>query len=270
MRDNELLREKISSLEERISEITASRDVQQMGKQSVVNKLVAAEPKWRQIRLAVLLPALIASVGIAIQIILERQPGIQVDPINNTVTIYHHANPILFLIGFGLVVTMLTISQFLIPLPFGLLAGLAWPGRHPKGYTLLGFFVGLLTLIGSAVSHILLIEEGQYHFLQPRSDPGLAAIGLQGWMVLIGFFLLGPALLFLSGGLFADLIKTRTSPHGARESGIAGKVAARLSGPEKEPNKKMILFIKVLGPSVIALAGSLVSLTGTILTVFLG
>ena len=37
----------------------------------------------------------------------------------------------------------------------------------------------------------------------------LASADLQGWIELLEFSFFGPALFFLSGGLFADAIKTR-------------------------------------------------------------
>ena len=66
MKDNELLQEEVSSLEKKVLELTASRDVQQTSDWYFVDKLIHAEPNRRQITLAVVLPALVSFVSAAL------------------------------------------------------------------------------------------------------------------------------------------------------------------------------------------------------------
>jgi len=101
-------------------------------------------------------------------------------------------------LGIGIVESILILSWFLAPLPFGFWTGLALPGNHLKSYTLLGLLVGFLTIIGVVGAHMLTVGVGV-----------LAAASLRDWLELFGFSFSGSALFFLAGGLFADVLKTR-------------------------------------------------------------
>jgi hypothetical protein len=72
MRDNKLLQEKVSSLEQKVLELTASRDAQQTSEWYFVDKLIHTEAKPRQITLAVVLPALISVVSILLYLLLTQ------------------------------------------------------------------------------------------------------------------------------------------------------------------------------------------------------
>src|ERR687895_1424345 len=72
MRDNELLQKEVSSLEQKVLELTASRDPQQTSEWYFVDKLIHAEPNRRHITLAVVLPALISVVSIALYLLLTQ------------------------------------------------------------------------------------------------------------------------------------------------------------------------------------------------------
>lgn len=77
----------------------------------------------------------------------------------------------------------------LVPLLFGFWAGLAWPGTHLGGHTLLGLSAGLVEVItGWAVWRLLLHSTG--------------SLGTMDYM-----FALGTVLLFIAGGLFGDLFE---------------------------------------------------------------
>jgi hypothetical protein len=140
------------------------------------------------------------------------------------------------------------------PLPFGFWAGLALPGKHPKSYTLLGLLVRLLTMIGVIGSHMLIAEVAVI-FRE------LAAADFRDWMELLGFSFFGPALFFLSGGLFADAIKTRAYDKSIN-LGLPEKMVAKLSGSEQMQSGKNLgqrnsLFAQLVGPSLIVFLGTL-------------
>jgi hypothetical protein len=64
MKDNELLQEKVSSLEQEVLKLTASHEAQQTSEWYFVDKLIHTEPDRKQVTLAVVLPALISVVSI--------------------------------------------------------------------------------------------------------------------------------------------------------------------------------------------------------------
>jgi hypothetical protein len=145
------------------------------------------------------------------------------------------------------------------PLPFGFWAGLALPGKHPKSYTLLGLLVGLLTMIGVIGSHMLIAGVAVI-FRE------LAAADFRDWMELLGFSFFGPALFFLSGGLFADAIKTRAYDKSIN-LGLPEKMVAKLSGSEQVQSEKNLgqrnsLFAQLVGPSLIVFLGTLFRFAG--------
>jgi len=181
------LQENIAPLEEQIKKNTTPRE-----KQYIAQKLLATEPKWGLLTLAVVLPALISSGSSAIYLLIEHRLRVTVDPESDTVTLHYLSNPILW-IGFGIVVTIITLCWLLAPLPFGLWAGFLWPGTHLTGYALLGLTVGFIEALGDLIAHFLITPVH--------------------WQPVWGVNVIGPALLFLSGGLFADWVKIEVSPH---------------------------------------------------------
>src|SRR4051812_10508443 len=72
MKDNELLQKEVSSLEQKVLELTASRDVQQTSEWYFVDKLINIEPSRRRISLAVVLPSLIAFVSVTLYLLLTQ------------------------------------------------------------------------------------------------------------------------------------------------------------------------------------------------------
>jgi hypothetical protein len=162
-------------------------------------------------------------------------------------------------VGLALLLSILVLSWFLAPLPFGFWAGLALPGNHPKTYAKLGLLVGLLTLIGIIGAHIL--ADGAAYIYEE-----LVAAGLSGWMELLGFAFFGPALFFLSGGLFADALKTRAY-NKSIDLGLPEKIVAKLSGSEQEPGEnnpaqRKSFFMQLVGPGLIVFLGTLMRFLG--------
>jgi hypothetical protein len=260
MRDNELLQEKVSSLEQEVLELTTSRDVQQTSEWYFLDKLLHTEPNRRQITLAVVLPALIAVVSIVIYLLLTQY----LDEMANsgsaaTYNLEYVSEDLATSVGFAIVLSILILSWFFAPLPFGFWAGLALPGKHPKRYALLGLLVGLLTLMGIIGAHML--ADGVAVIFRE-----LAAADLQGWLELLGFSFFGPALFFLSGGLFADAIKTRAYQKSI-DLGLPEKMVANLIGSVQAPGQSKGLLTQLAGPSLIVFLGTLMRFAGEIVRV---
>jgi uncharacterized membrane protein len=160
-RDNEQLKEEVSSLEHKILELTASRDVQQTSEWYFVDKLMHAEPNRRQVALAVVLPAFVSFVSATLYLLLTQHLGglVTPNPTGAADNIENLSKDLATSLGIGIVLSILILSWFLAPLPFGFWAGLALPGHHPGSYTLLGLVVGSLTIIGIIGAHMLIPES---------------------------------------------------------------------------------------------------------------
>src|SRR5215210_3176765 len=236
MKDNELLQKEVSSLEQKVLELTATRnvqhtsDLQHTSEWYFVDKITHAEPNWRQITLAVILPALVSFVSAALYLFFTEHLDEWVTSYGSgsTYNIENLSRDLATGLGIGIVLSILILSWFLAPLPFGFWAGLAMPGNHPKSYTLLGLLVGFLTMIGVIGAHMLTVGVGV-----------LAAASLRDWMELSAFSFVGPALFFLAGGLFADVLKTRAYQRSI-DLGLPKQIVAKFSGsnpesPEKDP-----------------------------------
>jgi hypothetical protein len=152
--------------------------------------------------------------------------------------------PALIAIGLFTVFTDYVWLSLILPLPFGLWLGIRWRGRHPKMYALLGLSVGVIEM---AAALITLSIRG---LLVLREDV----------ISLILMYVIGATILFFAGGLFGDLIKDVLFPGEKEEPPkLAQRIAKNISGPNKEPNKTLILLIQALGPSVLALLGTMVT-----------
>jgi hypothetical protein len=257
MKDNELLQEEVSSLQKKVLELTASRDVQQTSEWYFVDKLIHAEPDRRQITLAVVLPTLVSFVSAALYLLFTQHLGEWLTPYStgSTYNIENLSQDLAAGLGIGIVLSILILSWFLAPLPFGLWAGLALPGNHPKSYTLLGLLVGFLTIIGVVGAHMLTVGVGV-----------LAAASLRDWLELFAFSFLGTALFFLAGGLFADVLKTRAY-YKSIDLGLPEQMVAKLSGSEHDPSEKELgqrksLIRQLVGPGAIVFLGTLVRFLG--------
>jgi TIR domain len=107
--------------------------------------LVAPRPRWRQIGVAVLLAGMITTIPQLIWWLATRGAF----PSNQ------------FVFGILHPLTLLC----------GLWAGLAWPGRHPKGYAVLGSFAGLLDLaINWSIFHLSSLKTGLVGYRWHRSS----------------------------------------------------------------------------------------------------
>src|SRR5919107_592598 len=263
--EKEQLQDKVSSLEKKVLELTASRDVQQTSEWYFLDKLIHAEPNRRQITLAVILPALVSFVSAALYLLFTQQLDEWVSS-NSTIAtqnIEDLSKDLAASLGIGIVLSILILSWFLAPLPFGFWAGLALPGNHPKSYTLLGLLVGFLTIIGVVGAHMLTVGVDV-----------LAAASLRDWLELNAFSILGTALFFLAGGLFADVLKTRAY-HKSIDLGLLEQMVAKLSGSEhdlseKEQGQRKSFIRQLVGPSAIVFFGTLTTFLGNLLKVIDG
>jgi hypothetical protein len=263
VQEKEQMQEKVSSLDQRVLELTASRNAQQTSEWYFVDKLIHAEPNRRQITLAVVLPALVSFVSAALYLFFTQHLDEWVTSYGTGATqnIEDLSRDLASGLGIGIVLSILILSWFLAPLPFGFWAGLALPGvNHRRSYTLLGLLVGFFTIIGVIGAHMLTVGVGV-----------LAAASLRDWLELSAFSFFGPALFFLAGGLFADVLKTRAYQKSI-DLGLPEQIVAKLSGSkqesrEKEPAQRQSLLRQLVGPGLITLLGALIHLVGEILPV---
>ena len=266
MKDNELLQKEVSSLEQKVLELTATRnvqhtsDLQHTSEWYFVDKITHAEPNRRQITLAVILPALVSFVSSALYLFITEHLDEWVTPYSTVATqnIEDLSEDLAAGLGIGIVLSILILSWFLAPLPFGFWGGLAIPGNNPKSYTLLGLLVGFLTMIGVVGAHMLTVGVGV-----------LAAASLRDWLELLAFSFVGSALFFLSGGLFADVLKTRAYQKSI-DLGLPEQMVAKLSGSEHDLSDKQLgqrksLFMQLLGPGAIVFLGTLTRFLGDLI-----
>src|ERR687885_2526853 len=254
MKDNELLRKEVSSLEQKVLELTASRDAQQTSEWYFLDKLIHAGANRRHLTLAVVLPALVSFVSATLYLLFTQHLDEWVTPYGtgSTQNIEDLSKDLAAGLGIGIVLSILILSWFLAPLPFGFWAGLALPGaNHAKRYTLLGLLVGFLTIIGVIGAHMLTVGVGV-----------LAAAILTDLMELFAFSFFGPALFFLSGGLFADVLKTRAYQKSI-DLGLPEQMVAKLSGSkpesrEKDPAQRKSLLRLLRRPTLILVLGTLI------------
>ncbi len=97
-------------------------------------------------------------------------------------------------------------ASILIPIPAGIAVGLWWPGRHLAAYVGMGLLLGITDLVGVVwkVRHL-------------GAD----------WVPVFLVYIVGGAVLFVSGGAFGDWIEQRRMQHPV-PSRLASRLAARL------------------------------------------
>jgi len=125
----------------------------------------------------------------------------------------------------------------LLPLPLGIRVGLAWPGRHPRGYVLLGVAAG---------STEALIGLGIVGFA-----PDMIYLGVED---IVAWF--ATPILFLSGALYGDLLEARSKMPTASE--------IVRSGDEAAWNERTRLLIQSIGPALLGLVGAVITALATI------
>jgi zinc-ribbon domain len=186
--------------------------------------LVAPRPRWAQIGVAVLLAGLITEIpqliwGLAtwVDFSSPQFPSPQ------------------FVFGILHPLTLLC----------GLWAGLAWPGRNPKGLAVLGSLAGLLDLVVNwSIAGIMRTWWAEVWYITPLDF--LSSIGI--------------AVLFTAGGLFGDLIESwRVPRRREEESEVVREIAQTASGPRRQPSETTLRLVQALGPSLLALIGLIIA-----------
>ena len=255
------LQEQVSSLDQKVLALTASRDVQQTSEWYFVDKLISAEPNRRRIRLAVVLPGLISFVSVALYLLLTQSidESMMNSAASATSNVEYLSEDLATALGIGVVLSILILSWFFAPLPFGFWAGLSLPGNNLKSYILLGLPVGLLSMAGVIGAHMLFVGV-------VVAFRELVAADLRHWMELLAFDFFGPALFFVAGGLFADALKARAYQKSI-DLGLPEQMVAKLSGSQADPSEKNLgqrksLFMQLVGPSAIVFFGTLVRFLG--------
>ncbi|MBV9453519.1 MAG: zinc ribbon domain-containing protein [Rubrobacter sp.] len=252
--EKEQLQEQVSSLDQKVLELTASRDARQTSEWYFVDKLIQAGANRRQITLAVVLPALVSFVSAALYLFVTQHldEWVTYYGTGSTHNIENLSKDLAAGLGIGIVLSILILSWFLAPLPFGFWAGLALPVvNQTKSYTLLGLLVGLLTTVGVIVAHMLTVGVGV-----------LEAASLRDWVELSAFTFFGPALFFLAGGLFADVLKTRAYQKSI-DLGLPEQIVSKFSGSnpesrETEPTQRKSLLRQLVKPSLIIVLGTVI------------
>jgi hypothetical protein len=131
-------------------------------------------------------------------------------------------------------------------LPFGFWAGIGWYGRHIRDYVLLGSAVGVL---GGAGALVVL-----YNITQPDiSNPILVSL------LFLVIEVLAATTLFVSGGLFADMVEGRRHPDLYETPKFVQGVSERLAGSGKEPNPRTTALIQATIPASLGLVGTIIS-----------
>jgi hypothetical protein len=172
-------------------------------------------PKWGRIGLAVLLAGTVPAAFSNSVVILGLLAGV-----------YQSLRPVHLLLHFAI---------HLLPLPLGFWAGLAWPGRHPRGHALLGLLAGLV----EALTILLMVNVARIVGAPIRlltED----ALGL-----------LATVALFTAGGLFGDLAEHRRAP-------------ARGEDTSRGPSERTLVLIQSLGPAALALLGTIITAAVTL------
>jgi hypothetical protein len=131
-------------------------------------------------------------------------------------------------------------------LPFGFWAGIGWPGKHLKHYVLLGSAVGIVGGTGA-----LLVQRSA---LPDLENPVLAPL------IYLAIELLGATTLFVSGALFADLVKGKRHPDLYEAPEFARRAGRKIAGPGKEPNQVTVALIQATIPAFLGLIGTIVSI----------
>src|SRR5918995_4147389 len=165
-------------LSRQASVLGASRDARPPEERAAASEPATAKPATRkaksgQIGLAVLLAGTIPITLSVLVLALLNAVGVESLPAGLHTLVF----AIYLCLGFVF---------HLVPLPLGLWAGLAWPGAHFKGHTLLGLSAGVVEMVSAwGLSNALL-----------SSTP----LGFVDYL-----FALGTVSLFIAGGLFGDL-----------------------------------------------------------------
>jgi hypothetical protein len=182
----------------------------------------APGPKWGRIGLAVLLAGMVPAASSNSVVILGQ-----------LASVYHSLRPVHLLFHFAI---------HLLPLPLGVWASLAWPGRHPRGHALLGLLAGLVEALTILATFTMSRIVGAPIKLLTEDALGLLAT----------------VALFTAGGLFGDLAENRGAPTTRPEA------PGQDEHTSQEGTERTLVLIQSLGPAALALLGTIITAAVTL------
>jgi hypothetical protein len=257
------LLEKISSLENQISEINASLEALRSGAQSGIVTAPSGPQEdftFKQRLLAVVLPAMamVASYALYYVFVLKSLSPDQVVRLGEGY----------FLNWYPYWTDALLLGA---PLGSGAWVGIRQRGQHLKTYALLGMLVGVAyvagtTFLDATVTHppsrTLLDAVLDFSFLKDRF---LFSYFITEFLVgFFGFYILISTTLFVSGGLFGDMVERRRSKRSVlSDATFSKKITEKFISPDSQLFEKVVKVLTVIYPSTLLFIG-------TVLTVFYG
>jgi hypothetical protein len=193
---------------------------------------VASRPRWGRVSLAVLMAGVIPpilSYSLLMALLVFVAPIVP-GPVRPGYLAFHFA-------------------VHLLPFVLGIWAGRAWPGHHPMGHALLG----AAAAVAESATIWLFINEISPHIF-PLSTR---------WEEFAG--VVASACLFTAGGLFGDLSERPRAPGVLRPAQPAGRTPpAGTPHREGENDRRALLLVQALGPSLLALLGTAINAAVTL------
>jgi DNA-binding transcriptional MerR regulator len=200
------------------------------GRESIIDdERISQKPGWKQIGLATVLAGVVPTTLATSSVLVGYHFLESADAIN------HGPLRIAYLVLSGLLQ--------LFPLSLGIWTGLAWPGRHLIGYTLLGLLAGAI----QAITYTLFVV------LSVVVLPGGRHLQLQGEDPLI---IVSTIILFLAGGAFGDSIEKRRAVRG---------LSNKVSEDDKRLSPRTVVFLQYVLPPVLAFLGISLQVVATVL-----
>jgi DNA-binding transcriptional MerR regulator len=181
------------------------------------------KPRWKQIGLATVLAGVVPTTLATSSVLVGYHFLESADAIN------HGPLRTAYLV--------LVVLMQLFPLSLGIWTGLAWPGRHLIGYTLLGLLAGAI----QAITYTLFVVLSG------------GVLELQGEDPLI---IMSTIILFLAGGAFGDSIEKRRAVRG---------LSNKVSEDDKRLSPRTVVFLQYVLPPVLAFLGISLQVVATML-----
>jgi DNA-binding transcriptional MerR regulator len=170
---------------------------------------ISKKPRWKQIGLATVLAGVVPTTLMNLGLLVG----------NYFVGTDINYGP------FRIAYLVLSVLMQLIPLGLGIRTGLAWPGRHLIGYTLLGLLAGAI----EAIIYALFVLPTPV-VLKPED----------------ALIIVSTIILFLAGGAFGDSIEKRRAVRG---------LSNNISESDRGLSPRTVVFLQYVLPPVLAFLG---------------
>jgi DNA-binding transcriptional MerR regulator len=178
---------------------------------------LSQKPSWKQIGLATVLAGVVPTTLMTLGLLVG----------------YYFVDTEINYGTFRIAYLVLSVLMQLIPLGLGIRTGLAWPGRHLIGYTLLGLLAGAIEAIVYALFVVLTYDRVHDHpLLELRPEDAL--------------IILSTIILFLAGGAFGDSIEKRRAVRG---------LSNNVSEYDRGLSPRTVVFLQYVLPPVLAFLG---------------